>query len=38
MRYCIVYGSYFSGIWTVEQGEDFDFQHNIFANCAAALG
>lgn len=36
MRYCLVYGAYFSGIWTVEQDEDFDCQHNIFANCAAA--
>jgi hypothetical protein len=36
MRYCLVYGAYFSGIWTVEQGEDFECHHNIFANCEAA--
>jgi len=36
MRYCLVYGAYFSGIWTVEtDGDDFDCQHNVFANCAA---
>lgn len=33
MRNCLVYGSTFSGIWTVEtDGEDFDFSNNIIAN------
>ena len=34
MRYSLVYGSYFSGVWTTQstKGEDFDFHHNIIAN------
>ncbi len=35
MHYCLVYGSYFSGVWTTTNtnGRDFDFHHNIIANC-----
>ena len=37
MRNCLVYGSSFSGIWTVEtDGEDFDFSNNIIANSKLA--
>ncbi|MDP4261353.1 MAG: right-handed parallel beta-helix repeat-containing protein [Bacteroidota bacterium] len=38
MRYCLVYGCYFSGVWTTEStnGDDFDFHHNIIANCKTA--
>ena len=38
MRFCLVYGGYFSGIWTTNQtdGDDFIFDHNILANCKAA--
>ena len=34
MRYSLVYGSYFSGVWTTQStnGEHFDFHHNIIAN------
>lgn len=34
MRYSLVYGSYFSGVWTTQstKGEDFDFHNNIIAN------
>ncbi|WP_234047746.1 hypothetical protein [Chryseobacterium paridis] len=34
MRYSLVYGCYFSGVWTTKstRGEDFDFHHNIIAN------
>nr|WP_315034720.1 hypothetical protein [uncultured Chryseobacterium sp.] len=34
MRYSLVYGSYFSGVWTTQStnGDDFDFHHNIIAN------
>lgn len=34
MRYSLVYGSYFSGVWTTQStnGDDFEFQHNIIAN------
>lgn len=34
MRYSLVYGCYFSGVWTTQstKGEDFDFHHNIIAN------
>jgi len=34
MRYCLVYGGYKSGVWTEDtNGNDFDFHHNIIANC-----
>ncbi|WP_448697346.1 hypothetical protein ACFGVR_12060 [Mucilaginibacter sp. AW1-3] len=38
MRYCLVYGCYFSGVWTTTNtnGLDFDFHHNIIANCKTA--
>ncbi|WP_264530554.1 hypothetical protein [Flavobacterium sp. N502540] len=34
MRYSLVYGSYFSGVWTTQStnGDHFDFHHNIIAN------
>ncbi|CAI2768794.1 hypothetical protein [Flavobacterium collinsii] len=34
MRYSLVYGSYFSGVWTTQStnGDNFDFHHNIIAN------
>lgn len=34
MRYSLVYGGYFSGVWTTQStnGDDFDFHHNIIAN------
>lgn len=34
MRYSLVYGGYFSGVWTTKSttGEEFDFHHNIIAN------
>ncbi len=34
MRYSLVYGCYFSGVWTTKStsGEDFDFHNNIIAN------
>jgi hypothetical protein len=36
MRYCLVYGSYFSGVWTTQStnGDDFEFHHNIIADCS----
>jgi len=36
MRYSLVYGCYFSGVWTTKStnGEDFDFHNNIIANCS----
>jgi hypothetical protein len=34
MRYCLVYGSYYSGVWTTQNtAEDFEFHHNIIAGC-----
>lgn len=38
MRYCLVYGSYYTGVWTTEDtnGDDFDFHNNIVANCKVA--
>src|SRR5262249_38641126 len=37
MRYCLVYGAHYSGVWTTPgTGEDFDFHHNIIANGRAA--
>jgi len=37
MRNCLVFGSTFSGIWTVETDEDdFDFSNNIIANSKVA--
>ncbi|WP_185113271.1 hypothetical protein [Chryseobacterium kwangjuense] len=34
MQYSLVYGGYFSGVWTTQstKGEEFDFHHNIIAN------
>lgn len=34
MRYSLVYGGYFSGVWTTQgtNGDVFDFHHNIIAN------
>jgi hypothetical protein len=34
MRYCLVYGGYFSGVWTTDgtNGDTFEFHHNIIAN------
>ncbi|WP_293313358.1 hypothetical protein [Pedobacter sp. UBA5917] len=34
MRYSMVYGCYFSGVWTTQStnGDGFDFHHNIIAN------
>lgn len=34
MRYSLVYGCYFSGVWTTQStnGDDFEFHHNIIAN------
>lgn len=34
MRYSLVYGGYFCGVWTTQgtNGDDFDFHHNIIAN------
>ncbi|WP_223833588.1 hypothetical protein [Pedobacter riviphilus] len=36
MRYSLVYGGYFCGVWTTlgTNGDDFDFHHNIIANTA----
>src|SRR5215471_12205139 len=32
MRYCLVYGSHYSGVWTTKNtAEDFEFHHNIIA-------
>ncbi|HEY4150892.1 MAG TPA: hypothetical protein VGM41_18265 [Chitinophagaceae bacterium] len=38
MRYCLVYGCTHSGVWTgtATNANDFEFHHNIFANCQAA--
>jgi hypothetical protein len=37
MRYCLVYGANYSGVWTTTQtGDDFEFHHNIIANCRTA--
>lgn len=33
MRYCIVDGSYISGVWTCQTAEDFEFHHNIITRC-----
>lgn len=37
MRHCLVYGCYFSGVWTTQgtAGDDFEFHHNIIANSNA---
>lgn len=33
MRYCLVYGAYYSGVWTTKNtAEDLEFHHNIIAN------
>lgn len=34
MRYSLVYGGYFCGVWTTQgtNGEEFEFHHNIIAN------
>ncbi|HVI46026.1 MAG TPA: hypothetical protein VM802_14215, partial [Chitinophaga sp.] len=36
MRYCLVYGCYFSGVWTTQStnGDDFEFHHNVIASCS----
>ena len=37
MRYCFVYESNYSGVWTTTQtGDDFEFHHNIIANSHTA--
>jgi hypothetical protein len=37
MRYCLVYESNYSGVWTTTQtGDDFEFHHNIIANSRTA--
>ncbi len=37
MRYCLVYESNYSGVWTTTStGDDFEFHHNIIANSRAA--
>jgi hypothetical protein len=37
MRYCLVYQSNYSGVWTtVDTGDDFEFHHNIIANSRTA--
>jgi len=38
MRYCLVYGDYFSGVWTTQStdGDDFEFHHNVIAHCRTA--
>jgi hypothetical protein len=34
MRYCLVYGSYYSGVWTTQQtADDLEFHHNIITGC-----
>ncbi len=33
MRYCIVEGSYISGVWTCQTAEDFAFDHNVVTGC-----
>jgi len=34
MRYCLVYGAYYSGVWTTKQtADDLEFHHNIIAGC-----
>ncbi len=33
MRYCIVYGGLISGVWTCQTSNDFEFHHNVIANC-----
>ena len=37
MRYCFVYEANYSGVWTTKQtGDDFEFHHNVIANCHTA--
>jgi hypothetical protein len=36
MSYCIVYGSYESGIWTASPDKDFKFFNNVITNCKYA--
>jgi len=37
MRYCFVYEANYSGVWTTTQtGDDFEFHHNVIANCHTA--
>lgn len=37
MRYCVVYGRHYSGVWTTKGvAEDFEFHHNIIAGGRAA--
>jgi hypothetical protein len=37
MRYCLVYETNYSGVWTTDQtGDDFEFHHNVIANSRTA--
>ena len=37
MRYCLVYGGHYSGVWTTgSTADDFEFHHNIIANSRTA--
>jgi len=38
MRFCLVYGDSFSGVWTTQStsGDDFEFHHNVIAHCRTA--
>jgi len=37
MRYCLVYGNNYSGVWTTgNTADDFEFHHNIIANSVTA--
>jgi hypothetical protein len=37
MRYCLVYGANYSGVWTTTQtGDDFEFHNNVIANSRTA--
>jgi hypothetical protein len=33
MRYCIVKDAHFSGAWTCQTAEDFQFHHNVITGC-----
>ncbi|UCD53226.1 MAG: hypothetical protein JSW27_11390 [Phycisphaerales bacterium] len=33
MRSCIVTGAFISGVWTCQTAEDFEFHHNVIADC-----
>ncbi|MBS1661842.1 MAG: hypothetical protein JST68_12420 [Bacteroidetes bacterium] len=37
MRYCVVYGPHYSGVWTTKgTAADFEYHHNVIAGCRAA--